>query len=92
MTSNVEIPGDRVYKVEMELSSDITGGVVIDFVDPKTRETKVMIYASNEDLVKILEWMECNADSLKEKQDAQKSAITGREEVAQPSMPNALAP
>lgn len=78
MTSNVEIPEDRIYETKMLINSDMSGCVVLDFVNPKTFDSKVMVYLSNDDLVQLLQWVEENADSLKEKQN-KKIEFSGRE-------------
>ena len=83
MTSNVEIPEDRIYETKMLINSDMSGCVVLDFVDPKTFDSKVMVYLNNDDLVQLLQWVEENAESLKEKQN-KKHEYSGREPDDQP--------
>jgi hypothetical protein len=79
MTSDVEIPDDRIYRTKMLINSDISGGVVLDFVDPKTFDTRVMVYVSNDDMIELLQWIEVNADSLKDKRN-KKVEFAGREQ------------
>ena len=69
MTSNIEIPDDRIYETKLLINSDMSGCVVLDFVDPKTFDSKVMVYLNNDDLVQLLQWVEEHADTLKEKQN-----------------------
>lgn len=78
MTTYVEIPEDRIYETKMLISSDMSGCVVLDFIDQKTAETKVMVYLSNDDLIALLQWVEENAESLKEKKN-KKVEFSGRE-------------
>lgn len=55
MTSNVEIPEDKLYHADMQMYSDLTGGgMVLDFVDPRSADTIVMIYLSNKDMLSII--------------------------------------
>ena len=54
-TSNIEIPEDKLYRADMLMYNDLTGGgLVLDFVEPKTADTIVMVYLSNQDLLSIL--------------------------------------
>ena len=78
MTSNIEIPDDRIYETKLLINSDMSGCVVLDFVDPKTFDSKVMVYLNNDDLVQLLQWVEEHADTLKEKQN-KKVEFSGRE-------------
>lgn len=83
MTSNIEFPDDRLYEAKMLISSDMAGCVVLDFVDQKTADTMAMVYLSNDDLIALLQWVEENAESLKEKQN-KKHEYSGREPDDQP--------
>ena len=68
MTSYVEIPEDRTYETKMLINADLSGSVVLDFVDPRTFDSRVAVYLSNQDVVDLLEWIQVNAGVLKEKQ------------------------
>ena len=54
-TSNVEIPEDKLYHADLQMYDDLTGGgLVLDFVDPRSTDTIVMIYLSNKDMLSII--------------------------------------
>jgi hypothetical protein len=67
MTSNVEIPGDRIYQGKLLISSDLSGSVVLDFVDPKTYNSVGLVYMSTDDIKELLEYLHDHADILTEK-------------------------
>lgn len=63
----IEIPEDRVYDVKMLITPNPDGGLSLDLFDKTTGDTKVEVYLSVKELIEVLNFINENTDSVKEK-------------------------
>ena len=63
----IEIPEDRVYDVKMLITPNPDGGLSLDLFDKTTGDTRVEVYLSVKELIEVLNFINENHDSVKEK-------------------------